>query len=141
MTAPRHHLTCVCAVVACLGVCAVEARAESCGKSRDQILASASDLPRSPRTYQELYKSCLEALQMSNVKDAFVLKVGAVAVLPRNDSLSATAGTLAQFCTRFPRETLRFIGRREARLVYDIGAIVQLTASLSTPCPKITGSG
>jgi hypothetical protein len=117
------------------------AQAESCGKSRDHILASAMDLPRPARVYNELYKSCLETLQMSNVKDAFVLAVGAVAVLPRNDNIAATAGTLAQFCTRFPRYTLRFIGKREARFARDVTQVVQLGTSASTPCQKVTGSG
>jgi hypothetical protein len=123
----------------CLG--AGGAHAESCGKSRDYILASAMDLPRPARVYNDLYKSCLEALQMSNVKDAFVLAVGAVAVLPRNDNIEATAGTLAQFCTRFPRYTLRFIGKREARFAKDVTQVVQLGTSASTPCQKVTGNG
>lgn len=130
------------AAAACvLALHLAEANAESCGKSRDTILAGAAELQRPPRTYNELYKGCLETLQMANVKDAFVLAAGAIAVLPRNDSVPATAGTLAQFCTRFPKYTLRFIGRREARLAKDIAQVVQLGTSQSTPCPKITGAG
>jgi hypothetical protein len=133
----------VCAAAALIiGLYAVEARADSCGKSRDYILANASqELPRSPQLYQKLYKSCLQTLQMSNVKDAFVLKSGAIAVLPRNDSVPATAGTLAQFCTQFPRQTLRFITRRELRIANNVALIVQLGTSQSTPCQKITGNG
>jgi hypothetical protein len=121
---------------------AVEARADSCGKTRDYILASASDdRARSPQLYRKLYQSCLQILQMSNVKDAFVLKSGAIAVLPHNDSIPATAGTLAQFCTQFPRQTLRFIARREARIANNVALVVQLGTSQSTPCQKIVGSG
>jgi len=119
-----------------------EARADGCASSRDHILAGiAEDLPRRPRAYQELYRTCLRTLLLSNVKDAFVLKAGAIAVLPRIDSVPATAGTLAQFCTQFPRETLRFITRRETRMTNNIARIVQLGISESKPCPKITGSG
>src|SRR6187549_2847743 len=83
-------------------VLAGTARADSCTKSRDYILENAVDLPQKPQAYQELFKNCLETLQLSNVKDAFILQAGAIAVIPRNDSVSATASTLAQFCTRFP---------------------------------------
>jgi hypothetical protein len=131
----------------CLGVAVVAglhvapARADSCARSRDYILESAADLTRRSQAYQELYKSCLQTLQLPNVKDAFILKSGAIAVLPRNDSVAATAGTLAQFCTRFPRQTLRFITRREMRIVNNVALVVQLSTSRSTPCQKISGSG
>jgi hypothetical protein len=118
------------------------AEANSCTTSRDYILAGISeDLPRRPQAYQELHKSCLQTLQLSNVKDAFVLKAGAIAVLPRVDSVAATAGTLAQFCTQFPRQTLRFITRREVRMLSNVARVVRLSISESTSCQKITGSG
>ena len=123
-----------------IGLHVGDARADSCAKSRDYILANASDdLPRRPQTYNDLYKSCLQTLQLSNVNDAFVLKSGAIAVLPRNDTVPATAGTLAQFCTKFPQQTLRFITRQEARLVNNVARVVQLGTSQSTPCKKIAG--
>lgn len=141
MKVVRHCARCVLVVAACgFGLHSTEVRADSCGKSRDFILASALDLARPSRSYQELHKHCLETLQMPNVKDAFVLTAGAIAVLPRNDSVAATAGTLAQFCMRFPKQTLRFIGRREARLAKDVAQVVRLGTSQSTPCQKITGS-
>jgi hypothetical protein len=138
---PWRMIGAAAAAVCIVGLTAGAAQAESCTKSRDYIFTSALELPRPTRTYQDLYKGCLETLQMTNVQDAFVLAAGAIAVLPRNDSVAATAGTLAQFCTRFPRYTLRFIGRREAKLVKDIAQIVQLGASQSTPCQKLTGNG
>jgi hypothetical protein len=131
--------------VACTCVGALHASpalADNCSKSRDYILERAyDDLPRRPRSYQELYQSCLHSLQLPNVKDAFVLKSGAVAVLPRDDSVAATAGTLARFCTRFPRQTLRFITRREARRANNVAYVVQLGTSQSTPCQKIVSGG
>ena len=143
MTIGRNRLKRACAAFACIiSLHVVEARAEGCSKSRDYILADGSgDLPRSPRAYLDLYKSCLQTLQMSNVKDAFVLKAGAIAVLPRNDSVPATAGTLAQFCMQFPKQTLRFIAPREGRLVNNVALVVQLGVSQSVPCQKISGSG
>ena len=56
---------------------ALPACAESCGKSRDYILSNAAgDLPKKPQVYQELFKLCVDTLQLPNVKDAFVLKAG-----------------------------------------------------------------
>jgi hypothetical protein len=124
--------------IACLQ--AATAEADSCGKSRDYILATASgELPRRPQTYQELYKSCVRSLELPNVKDAFILKSGAIAVIPRNQSIPATAATQAQFCMQFPRQTIRFITRNEVRLANNIARIVQLSTAQSTPCQKITG--
>lgn len=138
----RRHVKSVCAAFGCvIGVHAIEAHASSCDRSLEYILSSASGDMRRPQVYRRLYKSCLQTLQLSNVKDAFVLKDGAVAVLPRNNSVSATAGTLAQFCTQFPQLKLRFITRRETRLASNIARIVQLSSSQSTPCQKISGGG
>src|ERR1700722_2960002 len=75
------------------------AYAESCTASRAYILTDPlSDLPQSPQSYQDLFNMCLTTLELSNVKDAFLLKSGAVAVIPKNDGIIATANTLAQFC-------------------------------------------
>jgi hypothetical protein len=114
--------------------------ADSCGKSRDYILENASDLPQKPEVYRGLFKDCLETLQLSNVKDAFILQTGAIAVIPRNDSVSATASTLAQFCTRFPNGNLHFIGRKIQAQAASISRAVRLSTA-STPCQKISGGG
>jgi hypothetical protein len=136
--------TCVAipsALLACI-VAASPVRAESCSKSRDYILLnSAGDLPQKPKVYQDLFKSCLDTLQMSNVKDAFVLKTGAIAVIPKNDGIAATAGTLAQFCTRFRAGTLRFIARNELSDAANIARVVDLSVSGATSCRRITGNG
>jgi hypothetical protein len=121
-------------------VLAGTAHADSCGKSRDYILENAAELPQKPQVYQELFKDCLETLQLSNVKDAFILQAGAIAVIPRNDSVSATASTLAQFCTRFPRGNLHFIGRKIQAQAASISRAVRLSTQ-STPCEKISGGG
>lgn len=142
MSRRATHLGAYAALCCIMAMQVGSAQADSCAKSRDYILASATDdLPRRPQSYTDLYKVCLQSLQLPNVKDAFVLKSGAIAVLPRDDRVPATAGTLAQFCTQFPRQTLRFITKRETRLVRDVARVVQLSTSQSTPCQKITGSG
>jgi hypothetical protein len=136
----RSQLKSACAAFGCVvGLHAGAAQAHSCAKSLDYILTNTSEDMRRPQLYRQLYKSCLQTLQLSNVKDAFILRSGAIAVLPGNSSVPATAGTLAQFCTRFPHLTLRFITRKEKRLVKSTARVVQLGSSQSTPCQKITG--
>jgi hypothetical protein len=115
------------------------ANAESCTRTRAYIFDNASDLPQKTDAYRTLFKNCLETLKFSNVKDAFMLKDGSIAVLPRDESISATAGTLAQFCSRFPRGTLHFIPRKEARKAANTALAVGMSSSRSTPCEKIVG--
>ncbi len=116
------------------------ALADSCAKSRDYILDS-TDLPQRPQTYRTLFKVCLQTLELSNVQDAFVLKTGGIAIVPRNDSISATASTLAQFCTRFPKGHAHFVGRKERRRMARISSAVEFGAVRSTPCAQIMGGG
>lgn len=129
-------------VLAVLGfmICAGAAHADSCAKTRDYILASA-DLPQRPQIYRDLFKMCVEALTFSNVKDAFLLKAGALAVVPKIDSVAATASTLSQFCTRFPRGTLHFVDRQELREAASTAQAVRISPGASTPCEKIVGRG
>ena len=123
-------------------IVAVPARADSCGKSRDYILSNATgDLPQKPQVYQDLFKSCIDTLAMSNVKDAFVLKAGAIAVIPKNDGVAATASTLAQFCARFRRGTLRFVARRELADAANVARAVEMSVAGVASCRRITGSG
>ena len=116
------------------------ARADNCDKSRDYILAS-SDLPQKPQTYRDLSKMCRDTLLLSNVKEAFVLRVGAIAAVPKIDSVSATASTLSQFCTRFPKGMLRFVSRNELRQVANTGQAIRIGVGSATPCQKIVGGG
>ena len=117
------------------------AQAENCTKSRDTILAGASDLPQKPQVYQGLLRDCLDTLTLPNVQDAFILKVGAVAVVPRRDTVSATAVTLAQFCERFPHGTLHFVGQKERPRVASITRAVEWSSPHSTSCDRIRGGG
>ena len=106
-TRPRRHAAIAWALsmVAAL-LLPSPARAESCSRSRDYIFANSSgELPQKPKVYQDLFKNCLDTLLMSNVKDAFILKGGAIAVIPKDDGVTATTTTLAQFCGRFAEAT------------------------------------
>ena len=127
-------------VIALIGT-AGAAQAESCTKSRDAILAGASDLPQKPQVYQGLLRDCLDTMMLSNVQDAFIVKAGAIAVLPRRDTVSATAATLAQFCGRFPHGTLHFVGQKERARVANISRAVEWSSPHSTSCDRIRGGG
>jgi hypothetical protein len=127
-------------VVAILGSAGL-AHAESCTKSRDMILTSASDLPQKPKVYQGLLRDCLDTMMLPNVQDAFILKVGAIAVLPRRDTVAATAATLAQFCGRFPHGSLHFIGQKERAKVANIARTVEWSSPHSTSCDRLRGGG
>jgi hypothetical protein len=129
-------------VLLTFAVTAGVARAESCTKSRDYILTNSSDLPQKPKIYQSLFRDCLDTITLSNVQDAYILKKGAIAVLPRRDTISATASTLAQFCERFPRGTLHFIGQKDrTKIANNISRVVDWSSSHSTSCEQIKGGG
>lgn len=125
------------ALAACFGGAA---RAESCSKSLDYILNDfAGDLPQPGLAYRNTLNACLQTLTMTNVQDAYLLKDGGIAVLPRSDSVTATAGTLAQFCEKYPRRTLRFITKGEARKGLTTGLVVMLSSTGQESCQEIRG--
>jgi hypothetical protein len=124
-----------------LALAATPAQAESCTRSREYILTdSAGALPRQPSAYQQLFKVCLDTLTLQNVRDAFILKDGGIAVVPRIDDVSTTTNTLAQFCQRYPGATLRFITRGEIPIIANIGRAVDISSGSATSCRKITGT-
>jgi hypothetical protein len=124
-----------------LGLAIMPARAESCTRSREYILTdSGADLPRQPSAYQQLFRICLDTLTMQNVRDAFILRDGAIAVVPRIDDVRTTANTLAQFCQRYPGATLRFITRGEIPIIASMGRAVDISSGSATSCRKITGA-
>jgi hypothetical protein len=128
-----HRIACGTLGAALAVLTAMPATADECERSRDRILESG-DLPRKPQVYRNLYKVCRETLTMSNVKGASILSVGAIAVVPHDQSLAATARTLAQFCTRFPKESIRFVLRKPpARASAPVHA--------PTSCKSIAGTG
>jgi len=116
------------------------AEAENCGKSREYLLGGiAGDLPMPPQAYEDLFKTCIATSAMANIKDAYILKDGGIAVIPKKDSLSATAATLSEFCNSYPRATLRFLNRKEIARLKSLAEIIRTTSSSSTSCRKIKG--
>jgi hypothetical protein len=116
------------------------ARAENCGKSRDYLLGNlGGDLVMPPQAYENLFKICMAAAAMANVKDAYILKDGGIAVIPKQDSVAATAATLSQFCDAYPKSTLHFLTHKEQLQVKSIVNVIKLSSTSSTPCQKIKG--
>jgi hypothetical protein len=127
-------------LTAMLLIFASGAHAEGCGDSRDYLLSDlGGELPMPPQAYADLFKECLATASMSNVKAAFILRDGAIAVLPKQNNVAATAATLSQFCDIYPRATLHFLTEKEQRDVASIGLIVRIKSTSSTPCQKIKG--
>jgi hypothetical protein len=121
-------------------VLASSARAEGCGESRDYLLSDlGGELTMPPQAYTDLFRECLATAAMSNVKAAFILRDGAIAVLPKQNNVAATAATLSQFCDTYPRATLHFLTEKEQRDIGSIGIVVRIKSTSSTPCQKIKG--
>ena len=128
------------AVLLLLATDAARAESENCRKSREYLLGNpASDQTLTPQAYNDLFKICIATAGMPNVKDAYILRDGGIAVLPKQDSVSATAATLAQFCDAYPHAVLRFITRKETLTIRSVAVVVQLSSTSSTPCKKIKG--
>lgn len=115
-------------------------QADSCDKSRSYLLGGlGGDLTLPPKEYADLFKRCLTTTVMTNVKDAYILKDGGIAVIPKQDTVAATAATLSQFCEAYPRATLHFLTRRERADDKSIADIVRVSSTSSTSCLKIKG--
>jgi hypothetical protein len=128
------------AVFLALATNAAQAESENCRRSREYLLGSLSgDLLLPPQAYNDLFKICNAAAAMSNVRDAYILRDGGIAVVPKQDSIAATAATLSQFCDTYPRATLRFLTRKEMLLSKSIVSFVQMSSGSATPCKKIKG--
>ena len=111
------------------------ARAANCEKSREYLLGNlVGDLTLPPHTYDDLFKTCMATIGMSNVKDAYILKDGGVA---KQNSIAATAATLSQFCDDYPRSTLHFLTRKELLQIKSIVSVVKISSTSSTTCQKI----
>jgi hypothetical protein len=123
-----------------LGLASWPAHADNCDKSRAYLLGGlGGELLRPPKEYDELFKRCLAAVAMPNVKDAYVLRDGGIGVIPKQDTIAATAATLSQFCDAYPRATLHFLTRRERSEDKSIADIVRISSTSSTSCEKIKG--
>lgn len=128
------------AILLALVVLVAPARAENCTRSREYLMEGlAGDLPAPPAQYQELFKVCMQTLSLANVRDAYLLRDGGIAIVPKRDSLIATAGTLAHFCEQFPRSRARFVTAADRRHATTVGLIVLLSSTGSASCTKIRG--
>ena len=113
---------------------------ENCRKSREYLLGTpGGDLSLTPQAYNDLFKICIATSAMPNVKDAYILRDGGIAVIPKQDSVPATAATLAQFCDAYPRGVLRFITREERLSIRFVTDVSRMSSTSSTPCKKIKG--
>jgi len=116
------------------------AYADNCGKSREYLLGGlGGDLTLSSAEYDNLFKRCLATGTMSNVKDAYMLKDGGIAVVPKQDTIAATAATLSQFCEAYPRATLHFLTKQERARDKSLADIIRISSTSSTSCQKIRG--
>jgi hypothetical protein len=130
----------VIAVFLTLAGTAARADSENCRRSREYLLGSLSgDLTLPPQAYNDLFKICNAAAAMSNVRDAYILRDGGIAVVPKQDGIAATAATLSQFCDTYPRATLRFLTPKEMLLAKSVVSVVQMSSGSSTPCKRIKG--
>lgn len=115
--------------------------AESCSNSREYILEGlAGGLPKPAAGYQDLFKVCMESLNFANVKDAYVLKDGGIAIVPARNTTIATAQTLAQFCQRFPKNVARFLTPREQKKSLAVPIVVMMSSTDTTSCKTILGA-
>lgn len=111
-----------------------------CVSSRDYLLGGlAGDLPQTPQSYKTLFQVCTAAADSYNIKDAYILRDGGIAIIAKRDDISATAATLSEFCQRFPTATLRFINRAEQSRIKSVAQTVLLSSTGATPCRRIRG--
>lgn len=128
------------AVLLALGSGAARAENDNCRRSREYLLGSlGSDTTLPPQAYNDLFKICMATAALPNIRDAYILKDGGIAVVAKQDSIPATAATLSQFCDAYPHAVLRFLTRKEMLQAKSVVSIVQMSSTSSTPCKKIKG--
>jgi hypothetical protein len=119
---------------------AARAENDNCRRSREYLLGSlGGDATLPPQAYNDLFKICMATVVMPNVRDAYILKDGGIAVVAKQDTVPATAATLSQFCDAYPHAVLRFLTRKEMLQTKSVVSIVQMSSTSSTPCKKIKG--
>jgi hypothetical protein len=82
----------------------------------------------------------MESLNLGNVKDAYVLKDGGIAIVPARNTTIATAQTLAQFCQHFPKNVVRFLTPREQKKSLAVPIVVMMSSTDTTSCKTILGA-
>src|SRR5207244_7758785 len=107
---------------------------------REYLLGNlGGELAKPPQAYENLFKICMATATMANVKDAYILRDGGIAVISKQDTVAATAATLSQFCDAYPKETLHFLTRKELLQIKSIASVVKISSTSSTSCQKIKG--
>lgn len=135
-----RRLVAIAAVFLVLATNAARAENENCRRSREYLLGGVGGDPTlPPQAYNDLFEICMAAAAMPNVRDAYILKDGGIAVVAKQDSISATAATLSQFCDAYPHAVLRFLTRKEMLLTKSVVGVVRMSSTSSTPCKKIKG--
>jgi len=89
--------------------------------------------------YTDRLRICQSAATMANVKDAYILRDGGIAVVPKQNTVPATAATLSQFCDTYPTSTLRFLSQRDLLANRSLPDIVRISSTSATPCKKLKG--
>jgi len=120
--------------------CSAAQAADGCTKSREYLLSGrAGDLTMPVTSYTKLFKTCSATATMPNVKNAYMLRDGGIAVTPKQDTVAATAATLSRFCESNPRGTLRFLSKRDLKLNRSVLDIVKISSTSATSCKKLKG--
>jgi hypothetical protein len=142
MSAPRENdMKRIALVTIFIAFAAGSAQADNCEKSRDYLFANFSgELALPPKAYEDLFKVCMAVAAMSNVRDAYILRDGGIAVIAKQDNVAATAATLSQFCDAYPRATLHFLTQKELLQIKSIVNVVKISSTSSTSCQKIKGT-
>jgi hypothetical protein len=124
----------------CFALSVGAARAESCSSSRQFLLSDIEgEMTRPSQSYEDMFKRCMATIALPNVKDAFVLADGGIGVIPKQDSIAATAATLSAFCNAYPRATLHFVTHSETQQIKSIASAVKISSRSSTTCQTIKG--
>src|SRR5688572_8344446 len=84
---PRNNgmkLLVATAMLPALATGAARADSENCRKSREYLLGTPVGYQAlTPQAYNDLFKVCITTSAMPNVKDAYMLRDGGIAVIPK----------------------------------------------------------
>lgn len=133
-----HRSVILCAVICAMGSPAMAG--DNCLKSREYLFGGlAGTLPMPTTAYTDRLRICQAAALMPNVKDAYILKDGGIAVVAKQNTVPATAATLSQFCDTYPTSTLRFLSKKDITLNRSLSDIVRISSTSATPCKRLKG--
>ena len=79
-------------------------------------------------------------MEIENVRDAYLLRDGGIAIVPKKAGVMATAQTLSAFCRKFPRASVRFVTPGEQRRGLAPGLVVLISSTGGQSCPDLLGT-